>query len=113
MNSAELQKLRNTVNEADRLLRIISRIGETIKKLSGAHCDGLMFEHYGQKPAGLFDCCDEEDHGWIPYMVDSESLGLTKEEFREWFSQPLVEYLAHKRNETQEKYDALEHELLQ
>lgn len=103
MDAQELNSLKSKVNRAEKIQKSIDNIDRMLKNIGTAgKCTKIEYDY--QAPSkGLCFQLDDEGQGNYTYVetISQETLGVSEQEFNEWFSEPLKHFIAEFRNKLQ------------
>lgn len=108
MTEEELSLLKNKIKKAESLCNSISKIDIILNKLSGSStaCKSIRFEYYGESD-GTWGM-DKGEWTTCQRTIDSYEIGITEDEFSEWFTTLFLERLVQIKVKLQEDFDNLE-----
>lgn len=107
MDNIKLTTLKRKLDKAEELKQTIKNFDRILDTIKNGSCEEISYEYYGKDPTGGFG---SEPGEWctLTQKITSETLGVSKEKYEEWFSSQLKVYIGKLREDVQKEFDEFE-----
>lgn len=108
MTDEELRKLRDKVDQADKMNATIRNIDKIINELNTlGKCEGIWFGSWDKADSDGFGMVEEDENYWRTTEITPASLGISKETFDIWYTEHILIRLLDLKSSVLKEYNEL------